>query len=110
MEHFQGALDTGPHYPLNVLQDVKVEMRNTAEIAELKSGNLSVRVTKGEFWSLDFLRNGERITGSQLKNNGYVQDTNSGKTICLSAWISASGKRYTAWASALPRWCVTGKR
>ena len=72
MEHFQGALDNGPHYPLNVLQDVKVEMCNNADFAELKSGNLSVRVTKGEFWALDFLRNGERITGSQLKNNGYV--------------------------------------
>jgi alpha-D-xyloside xylohydrolase len=36
-----------------------------------------VRVTKGEFWALDFLRNGQRITGSQLKNNGYVQDGNS---------------------------------
>ncbi len=43
----------------------------------LKAGNLSARVSKGEFWSLDFLRNGERITGSQVKNNGYVQDTNN---------------------------------
>ena len=40
MEHFQGALDNGPHYPLNVLQDVNVEIQNTAEFAELKSGNL----------------------------------------------------------------------
>ncbi|MEB2456918.1 alpha-xylosidase, partial [Listeria monocytogenes] len=73
------ALDNGPHYPLNVLQDINVEMQNNAEFAELKSGSLSVRVTKGELWSLDFLRNGVRITGSQLKNNGYVQDTNSGR-------------------------------
>ena len=105
-----GALDTGPHYPLNVLQDVKVEMHNTAEFAELKSGNLSVRVTKGEFWSLDFLRNGERITGSQLKTTATCRIPTAGKTLCLSARISASGKRYTDWASALPRWCVTGKR
>ncbi len=54
-------------------------MQNNAEFAELKSGNLSVRVTKSELWSLDFLRNGVRITGSQLKNNGYVQDTNGGR-------------------------------
>ena len=65
IEHFQGALDKGPHYPLNVLKDVKVQIQNTTEFAELKSGNLSVRVTKGEFWSLDFLRNGVRITGSR---------------------------------------------
>ena len=47
MEHFQGALDNGPHYPLNVQKDVHVEIENTAEFAELKSGSLSVRVTKG---------------------------------------------------------------
>ncbi len=75
MAHFQGALDNGPHYPLNVQKDVHVEIENTAEFAELTSGNLSVRVTKGEFWALDFLRDGVRITGSQLKNNGYVQDS-----------------------------------
>ena len=67
MEHFQGALDNGPHYPLNVQKDVHVEIENTAGFAELKSGSLSVRVTKGEFWALDFLRDGVRITGSQLK-------------------------------------------
>jgi len=72
IEHFQGALDNGPHYPLNVLKDVSVQIENNAEFAELKSGNVSVRVTKGEFWALDFLRNGQRITGSQLKNNGYA--------------------------------------
>lgn len=67
MEHFEGALDNGPHYPLNVQKDVHVEIENTAGFAELKSGSLSVRVTKGEFWGLDFLRDGVRITGSQLK-------------------------------------------
>ena len=44
MEHFQGALDNGPHYPLNVLKDVQVEIENNAEFAELKSGSVSVRV------------------------------------------------------------------
>ncbi len=37
MEHFHGALDNGPHYPLNVQKDVHVEIENTAEFAELKS-------------------------------------------------------------------------
>ncbi|EBS4284105.1 alpha-xylosidase [Salmonella enterica subsp. enterica serovar Tennessee] len=103
MEHFQGALDNGPHYPLNVLQDINVEMRNNAEFAELKSGSLSVRVTKGELWSLDFLRNGVRITGSQLKNNGYVQDTNSGRNymferldLGVGETVYGLGERFTA--------------
>lgn len=103
MEHFQGALDNGPHYPLNVLQDINVEMQNNAEFAELKSGSLSVRVTKGELWSLDFLRNGVRITGSQLKNNGYVQDTNSGRNymferldLGVGETVYGLGERFTA--------------
>ena len=103
IEHFQGALDNGPHYPLNVLSDVKTEMQNTAEFAELKSGNLSVRVTKGEFWSLDFLRSGVRITGSQAKNNGYVQDGNSARNymferldLGVGETVSGLGERFTA--------------
>ena len=49
IEHFQGALNNGPHYPLNILQDVKVTIENTERYAEFKSGNLSARVSKGEF-------------------------------------------------------------
>jgi alpha-D-xyloside xylohydrolase len=77
-------------------------MQNTAEFAELKSGNLSVRVTKGEFWSLDFLRNGVRITGSQVKNNGYVQDGNSAQLyvraldLGVSETVYGLGERFTA--------------
>ena len=98
-----GALNNGPHYPLNVVKDVKVEIHNGAEIAELKSGNLTARVTKGDFWSLDFLRNGVRITGSQLKTTATCRIRKPTATICSSAWISASadtvyglGERFTA--------------
>ncbi len=103
IEHFQGALDNGPHYPLNVLKDVNVEIENNAEFAELKSGSVSVRVTKGEFWALDFLRNGQRITGSQLKNNGYVQDTNTDRNylferldLGVGETVYGLGERFTA--------------
>ena len=110
MEHFQGALDNGPHYPLNVQKDVHVEIENTAEFAELKSGSLSVRVTKGEFWALDFLRDGVRITGSQLKTTATCRIVRPSATTCLSASTSASAKPSTASASALPRWCATARR
>lgn len=103
IEHFQGAVNTGPHYPLNVLSDVKVEMQNTAEFVELKSGNLSVRVTKGDSWALDFLRDGVRITGSAFKNNGYVQDANTGSThvferldLGVGETVYGLGERFTA--------------
>ena len=103
MEHFQGALNNGPHYPLNVLKDVKVEINNGAEYAELKSGNLTARVTKGDFWSLDFLRDGVRITGSQLKNDGYVQDTKTHRNymferldLGVGDTVYGLGERFTA--------------
>lgn len=103
MEHFQGALDNGPHYPLNVQKDVHVEIENTAGFAELKSGSLSVRVTKGEFWALDFLRDGVRITGSQLKNNGYVQDSKTQRNymferldLGVGETVYGLGERFTA--------------
>lgn len=103
IEHFQGAVNNGPHYPLNVLKDVKVEMQNTAEFAELKSGNLAVRVTKGNDWALDFLRDGVRITGSAVKNNGYVQDANTGNThmferldLGVGETVYGLGERFTA--------------
>ena len=103
MAHFQGALDNGPHYPLNVQKDIHVEIENTAGFAELKSGNLSVRVTKGEFWALDFLRDGVRITGSQLKNNGYVQDSKTQRNymferldLGVGETVYGLGERFTA--------------
>ena len=103
IEHFHGAVNNGPHYPLNVLQDVKVTMQNTEAFAELKSGNLAVRVTKGLDWALDFLRDGVRITGSAVKNNGYVQDGNTGNThmferldLGVGETVYGLGERFTA--------------
>ncbi|MBG2631931.1 alpha-xylosidase [Klebsiella michiganensis] len=111
MEHFQGALNNGPHYPLNVLKDVKVEINNGAEYAELKSGNLTARVTKGDFWSLDFLRDGVRITGSQLKNDGYVQDTKTHRNymferldLGVGDTVYGLGERFTGRPALPPAW------
>ncbi|EOI5728966.1 alpha-xylosidase [Cronobacter malonaticus] len=103
IEHFQGVPDHGPHYPLNAQAHVQVELRDTDRYAELQSGALSVRVTKGESWALDFLRDGERITGSQLKNNGYVQDSNTGGSymferldLGVGETVYGLGERFTA--------------
>ncbi|ELY5789877.1 alpha-xylosidase [Cronobacter turicensis] len=103
IEHFQGVPDHGPHYPLNAQAHVPVELHDTDSYAELKSGALSVRVTKGENWALDFLRDGERITGSQVKNNGYVQDSNTGGSyvferldLGVGETVYGLGERFTA--------------
>ncbi|ELY2858465.1 alpha-xylosidase [Cronobacter sakazakii] len=103
IEHFQGVPDHGPRYPLNAQAQVPVELCDTDRYAELQSGALSVRVTKGENWALDFLRDGERITGSQVKNNGYVQDRNTGGSymferldLGVGETVYGLGERFTA--------------
>jgi alpha-D-xyloside xylohydrolase len=103
LEHFQGGLDKGPHYPLNLRGDVSVSMENNAEFASLTSGSLTVRVTKGDGWALDFLRNGERITGSAWKNSGYVQESNTQRThvferldLGVGETVYGLGERFTA--------------
>lgn len=103
IEHFQGGVARGPDYPLQADSSTPVTIENNETCAMLTSGNLSVRVSKGEFWALDFLRDGERITGSQVKNNGYVQDANSGKNymferldLGVGETVYGLGERFTA--------------
>lgn len=103
IEHFQGVAARGPHFPLNVMAGHPVTLHNGDTYAELTSGSLSVRVSKGENWALDFLRHGERITGSQVKNNGYVQDGNTGRNyiferldLGVGETVYGLGERFTA--------------
>ncbi|URQ60907.1 alpha-xylosidase [Pantoea alhagi] len=103
IEHFQGGLHKGPHYPLNLRSDVATVQENSAQYASLTSGSLSVRVTKGDGWALDFLHNGERITGSTSKNSGYVQDSNTQRThvferldLGVGETVYGLGERFTA--------------
>ena len=101
--HFEGALPRGPHYSLNSLNDAPVRSEENEEFAALHSGDLTVRVTKGDAWALDFLRRGERITGSAAKSAGYVQDSRSGKNyvyerldLAVGETVYGLGERFTA--------------
>ncbi|MDR7343814.1 alpha-D-xyloside xylohydrolase [Pantoea alhagi] len=103
LEHFQGGVDKGPHYPLNLRSDVATVQENNAQYASLTSGSLSVRVIKGDGWALDFLRDGVRITGSAYKNSGYVQDNNTRSThvferldLSVGETVYGLGERFTA--------------
>lgn len=101
--HFDGGLDLGPDYPLIGESQHEVTMEETDDFAALHSGDLSVRVTKGANWSLDFLRHGQRITGSVAKSNGYVQNTRDGKNYMMERLdlgvgetVYGLGERFTA--------------
>ncbi|WP_028202293.1 alpha-xylosidase [Paraburkholderia nodosa] len=73
VEHFAGARDRGPHFTLQ-RTSTEVVTRNTEAEASLTSGSLTVRIVKSGDWSVDFLRDGERITGSGFRASGQVQD------------------------------------
>lgn len=101
--HFDGGLDLGPDYPLICESGHEVRIEETAEFAALHSGDLSVRVTKGPNWSLDFLRHGKRITGSVAKSNGYVQSFPDSKNYMMERLdlgvgetVYGLGERFTA--------------
>lgn len=101
--HFAGRVERGPQYPLTHSTEHLIRMEDTHSFAALHSGNLSVRVTKGENWALDFLRNGERITGSVAKSNGHIQNAKDGKThlyerldLGVGETVYGLGERFTA--------------
>lgn len=101
--HFAGRVERGPQYPLTHSTEHLIRMEDTNSFAALHSGNLSVRVTKGENWALDFLRNGERITGSVAKSNGYIQNAKDGTThlyerldLGVGETVYGLGERFTA--------------
>ncbi|MBW7984263.1 alpha-xylosidase [Enterobacillus tribolii] len=103
LTHFAGQVERGPHYPLMPDAGYCARAEEDENHVYLRSGNLSVRVAKTGEWALDFLRDGERITGSGLKSAGYVQDGNDGKTylydrldLGVGETVYGLGERFTA--------------
>ncbi len=97
-------------YPLKVSCRYQREMRNNAG-AELKAAAWACARRKAALVS-GFLRNGVRITGSRLKNNGYVRDSTAGATTCSSVTGISTGEADLGLARRFtPRlWCATVRR
>ncbi|MBB5190924.1 alpha-D-xyloside xylohydrolase [Silvimonas terrae] len=103
MEHFQGTASKGPHFEIK-REPHLVSITNTPEVATLTSGNLTVRVAKTGDWAIDFLRDGQRITGSGFRASGQVIDTNEGGAPYMFERLDLSvgenvyglGERFTA--------------
>lgn len=99
--HFAGTLDHGPHFELAKGGDHAVITENE-EYAELKSGDLSVRISKGAQWSVDFYRGNQRITGSGFKSMAHVSEA-GGATfmreeldLSVGELVYGLGERFTA--------------
>lgn len=99
--HFAGVVDHGPHFELNE-GGAHVEITENEQYAELKSGSLSVRINKGPQWSVDFYREGERITGSGFKSMAHVTDSNGDAymreelDLRVGEWVYGLGERFTS--------------
>ena len=102
LSHFEGELNHGPHFELNSKSDsAHVEIKETEEGAELISGNLSVRISRGSQWSFAFYRDGERLTGSGFKSVAHVtgpqQEVFMREELDLTVgeWVYGLGERFT---------------
>lgn len=99
--HFDGVVDHGPSFELTPSGNHAVITEND-EYAELKSGDLSVRIKKGDKWSVDFFRGSKRITGSAAKSMAHVTEA-GGNTymreeldLGVGEWVYGLGERFTS--------------
>ncbi|MEU8121434.1 alpha-xylosidase [Spirillospora sp. NPDC049024] len=76
LTHFAGERRRGPDFELAA--DPAGEVSVDGEAAVLTSGALSARVGRGERWSVDFLADGRRLTGSAPKAQAVI-DTDDGR-------------------------------
>ncbi|QJC53694.1 alpha-xylosidase [Paenibacillus albicereus] len=74
ISHFEGGRERGPRFELSraASPDSFAAIRETDDYAELTSGSLSLRMSKGPQWSMAFYRGEERLTGSAFKSIAHV--------------------------------------
>jgi alpha-D-xyloside xylohydrolase len=78
--HHQGTLSPGPEFQIHESPVPKVEIHDSPEAATLKSGNLSVDVSKSTDWRVEFKDGESLITHSGWRSMGFV-DTPEGRFI-----------------------------
>jgi alpha-D-xyloside xylohydrolase len=103
IEHFQGRVDRGPHFQLSHDTTHAVTTARTADAVSLTSGGLTVRIATHGEWRIDFLRDGQRLTGSGFHANGHVTEETSGRThvferldLGVGENVYGLGERFTA--------------
>ena len=71
------------------------------KVADLKSGNLEVQMTKQNGWDVSFLYGGKRITGSGQRAAGYITGPKQGSVfreqldLGIGEYIYGLGERFT---------------
>lgn len=71
MNHHKGKVKKSPEFELYTEQ-TDVQIAIDEEVAELTSGQLSVKVNRKQGWNIDFNFAGKRVTGSGWRAPGYI--------------------------------------
>jgi len=78
--HHKGGIPRKPEFEIHEQADLKVIISNDKNLATLTSGNLSVRIHKGEDWLVEFISGDKVLTSSGWRAAGVV-DTQDGRFI-----------------------------
>ena len=76
MTHHKGKRPLSPNFPLQSQPTPAVSIENNDDSASLTSGGLTVRVSKGETWQVDYLDGERLLTQSGWRAMGYVYTEN----------------------------------
>ena len=77
LEHFRGVKHQTPEFALNRQSDV-ARITESEDAISLHAGALSVTLPRTGHYTLDFERDGVRLTGSGYKASGYASDRDTG--------------------------------
>ena len=99
--HHKGKIPSKPEFILEAGSNPQVSISNDEHSATLTSGNLSVRINKGNDWLVEYLSGNTVITSSGWRAMGFV-DTPDGRyiheqlSLGVGECVYGLGERFTA--------------
>jgi len=91
LTHFEGEVPRKPEFPLETAPG-PVEVSVTDEAAQLTAGRLTVRVSRGDEWRIDYEADGRVLTSTEPKGIGIVE-TDAGHHYMLEQLGLGVGER-----------------
>lgn len=101
MVHHKGKRPHTPTFCLNTQPVSEICIQDEADFASLTSGNLTVRVNKGDDWRVDYLDGERPLTHSGWRGMGYVDVAGDGRFIheqlnlSVGETVYGLGERFT---------------
>jgi alpha-D-xyloside xylohydrolase len=101
IEHFAGGLARGPQIPIISQENVSPEIRESADFAIFKTGELAARIKKKN-WALTFEAGDRVLTTSGWRAIAYMQTANWGNHVVeqlslgVGEYVYGLGERFTA--------------